>query len=70
MDKKASDRLAMAMGGAQFGVVVAAGLLGGLWIDKKTGTVPLFGILGLIIGFTAGILVIVRIQKELKKDES
>ena len=70
MDKKAADRLALGMGAAQFGVVVAAGLLGGLWVDSKINTVPLFGIAGLILGFIGGIRVILRIQKILKKDES
>ena len=70
MDKKAADRLALAMGAAQFGVIVAAGLLGGLWIDKKRDTTPLFGLIGLVLGFVVGIKMILNLQKEANKDES
>lgn len=69
MDKKATERLALAMGAAQFGLVVAGGLLGGLWLDKRTETTPLFGMIGLVAGFATGIRLILRIQREIRKNE-
>jgi F0F1-type ATP synthase assembly protein I len=70
MEKKSSERLAMAMGAAQFGFLVAGGILGGLWLDRRTNTTPLFGMIGLVIGFAAGIKLILRIQKEVRKNDS
>lgn len=68
MDKNSTDRLAMAMGAAQFGVLVAGGLLGGLWIDKKFGTTPLWGLLGLVAGFAAGLRIAIRLVRGGKSE--
>jgi F0F1-type ATP synthase assembly protein I len=70
MDKKASERMALAMGAAQFGFFVAGGLLAGLWLDQKTSTTPLFGLIGLVAGFASGIKLILKIQKEAKRNDS
>lgn len=69
MDKKAANRLAMALGATQLGFLVAGGLLGGLWLDGKFGSTPLCGFIGLIGGFVAGIRIILRLTREVRKDE-
>jgi F0F1-type ATP synthase assembly protein I len=63
-----SNRLAMALGASQLGFLVAGGLLGGLWIDKKFQTTPLFGLIGLVGGFAAGIRLLLRLIREVKRD--
>jgi F0F1-type ATP synthase assembly protein I len=36
-------------------IAIVLGLLGGLWVDGKLGTRPLFTIIGLIIGIMAAV---------------
>ncbi len=35
-------------------VTVLAGVLGGYWIDKQLGTLPIFALAGLFLGLAAG----------------
>jgi len=63
-----SRNFAMALGASQMGFMVAGGLLGGLWLDRKWNTMPLFGLLGVIAGFASGILFLVRLVRSVKKD--
>ncbi len=44
----------------QFAVAIAIGFFGGYYIDGKIGTLPVFVIIGLIIGSVAGFLNIYR----------
>ena len=46
--------------GLQFAVAIAIGFFGGYYIDGKIGTLPVFVIIGLIIGSVAGFLNIYR----------
>lgn len=41
--------------GIQFALVVALLAAGGWWLDKKLGTSPLLGFLGLMLGFGIGL---------------
>ncbi len=41
--------------GATFCVAVALPTAGGIWLDRKLGTVVLFTLLGLGLGFAAGV---------------
>lgn len=60
----------MALAASQLGLMVAAGLLGGLWLDRSMGTSPLWGIIGLIGGFGSGIVFLVRLVRAGRQDES
>ena len=40
--------------GTQFGLSIIIGFFGGWWLDGKTGTSPLFIILGVFLGAGAG----------------
>jgi F0F1-type ATP synthase assembly protein I len=62
--------LAMALGASQMGFMVATGLFAGLWVDRKLETMPLFGLLGVVIGFASGIFFLVRLIKGVKSDGS
>ena len=47
--------------GSNFGFSVAAGLLGGRYIDTKFGfETPYFTVLGLLAGVTSGILLLIK----------
>ncbi|MBN8553839.1 MAG: AtpZ/AtpI family protein [Deltaproteobacteria bacterium] len=54
---------ALALGASQMGLFVAAGLLGGLWLDKKFSTSPFLGLVGLLLGFFSGISLLIRLVK-------
>ncbi|MBI4585681.1 MAG: AtpZ/AtpI family protein [Planctomycetes bacterium] len=41
--------------GATFCLAVALPTAGGIWLDRKLGTVVLFTLLGLVLGFAAGV---------------
>jgi ATP synthase protein I len=41
-------------------VTVLAGVLGGYWLDRQLGTLPIFVLIGLGIGLTAGALAVKR----------
>jgi ATP synthase protein I len=41
-------------------VTVLAGVLGGYWLDRQLGTLPIFVLIGLGIGLTAGALAVRR----------
>lgn len=55
--------LGLALAASQLGFLVAAGLLGGLWLDKHWETTPLFGFLGLAAGFGSGIHILIRLVR-------
>ena len=63
-----SKNLAMALGASQMGFMVAGGLLGGLWLDRKLETMPLFGLLGVVAGFASGIFFLLKLIRSVKKD--
>jgi F0F1-type ATP synthase assembly protein I len=53
-----------AFAASQMGFMVVAGLLLGLWIDKKFDTMPVCGFIGLIAGFAGGIRFLILLVKE------
>jgi len=59
--------LSLGWAASQFGVLCVVGLLGGLWIDRKIGTLPLIGLVGLGLGFFAGIRILIAVVKSAKK---
>lgn len=46
--------------GVQFGAAIVVFTLGGLWVDRRLDTVPLFLLLGLGLGFTGGLIHLMR----------
>ncbi|MCG8605522.1 AtpZ/AtpI family protein [bacterium] len=46
--------------GLRFAIAIALGVGGGYWLDSKFDTVPLFLIIGLLLGATSGFLTIYR----------
>ncbi len=40
--------------GTQFGLTITLFVLGGYWLDQKTGQSPLFTVLGVFLGFGVG----------------
>jgi F0F1-type ATP synthase assembly protein I len=42
-------------------VTTLFGVLVGYWIDERLGTLPIFVVLGLLLGFGAGALVVARL---------
>lgn len=62
------EKWVLALAASQIGFMVVAGLLFGLWLDKKMNTPPLFGILGLIAGFGAGIRILVQLVRGNNKN--
>jgi len=56
--------------GIQFAVAVGLCVAGGYWLDKKLGTIPLFIILGTVLGASAGFLNIYKAVYSEKKENS
>nr|WP_106406299.1 AtpZ/AtpI family protein [Bacillus marinisedimentorum] len=49
---------------------VLIGVFGGRWIDKQFGTMPLFLIVGLLLGLAAGVYGVLRIiQRFMEKND-
>lgn len=46
--------------GLQFAVTVAVFALGGVWLDGRLGTLPLFTVLGAFIGFAGALTSLLR----------
>jgi hypothetical protein len=38
--------------------------LGGFWLDQKLGTRPIFVILGVIVGFSGGLMHLIQLTKQ------
>lgn len=54
--------------GIQIGVSVALGAFGGMWLDDKFDTDPLFVLLGIFLGLTAVFVDIYRLMKKTQND--
>lgn len=55
--------------GLELGVSVVVCTLAGIWADKTFGTVPLFILLGLVLGFSAGMWHLYRVAVGAKATE-
>ena len=64
-----ANLLAMGWAASQFGFLCIAGLLGGIWLDRKIGTMPLFALFGLGLGLFGGIRVLLAVLKSANNDE-
>ncbi len=42
-------------------VTIMAGILAGYWVDQRLGTVPIFVLVGLAVGLTAGGVAVYRL---------
>ncbi len=47
--------------GAVFAITILAFVLGGAWVDQQLHTLPVFVLVGSILGLTTGGLVVIRI---------
>jgi ATP synthase protein I len=52
--------------GTEFGITVCLLVFGGVWLDGKLGTTPVFTLLGGTIGFGAGLYNLVRQARKLQ----
>ena len=52
------------------GLVILLGILGGLWLDNRLGTRPLFIIIGLILGLAVALFGSVKMIAPLLKDDN
>jgi ATP synthase protein I len=52
------------------GIAIVGGVLGGLWLDNKLGTRPLFIIIGLFLGLVTAIYGAVRMIQPVLKDDN
>ncbi len=64
-----------ATAGIEFIVVVALFTGGGYWLDSRLGMLPVWTLVGLAVGFAAGLYRLVRIaielnQKNIRRDDS
>ncbi|MDR2443951.1 MAG: AtpZ/AtpI family protein [Deltaproteobacteria bacterium] len=48
-------------------VAIFLGLFGGMWLDKRLDTRPLFLIIGLLLGITAGFRNVIVISQRIDK---
>ncbi len=61
--------LAMGWAASQFGFLVVAGLVIGVFVDRYFGTTPIFALLGLILGLFTGIRVLLAVFKTSRKQD-
>ncbi len=54
--------------GIDLAICVIAGVWVGNWLDGRLGSEPLFLIIGILLGLTVGILVIIRLIKPFTED--
>lgn len=54
--------------GLEIALSIAAGLLGGAWLDKKLETSPWFTLIGLAYGLAAAIRALYRANKQAKRE--
>ena len=50
-------------------ICIVLGILGGLWLDDKTGKIPLFTLLGLFLGLISAFTGLYRIVNETVEDQ-
>ena len=51
-------------------VTILAGILAGAWVDRQLGTVPIFALVGSLLGMATGAIVVYRlITRFLKRFE-
>ena len=55
--------------GIFFGVAICIGFFGGRWLDTRWLTTPWLSVFGLLVGVAAGFRELVRIAKQVQKDE-
>lgn len=48
---------------------IVVGIVGGIWLDNQTNTLPLFTLLGLFLGLAAAFIGIYRMVQETVEDE-
>ena len=58
--ERGSDFARYAGLGVQFGVTVVVLALAGYWLDRRVGTLPLFLLLGVFLGFLGATISLVR----------
>jgi F0F1-type ATP synthase assembly protein I len=56
--------------GLVIGLCVALGMAGGYWLDRKLGTAPVFGVIGLILGSAAALREVLRAVRLSRRDGS
>lgn len=51
--------------GFTFAAITAAPTVGGYFLDRLFGTIPLFLLVGLVVGFVGGLLYVYRVLKKM-----
>ncbi len=71
MDGMKRWRIALSLIGVGWyiGLSIIAGVLGGLWLDNRINTKPLFVIIGLILGIVVAVYGVYRMLIPLIKDD-
>ena len=54
--------------GMEFIVTFGVPLAGGLWLDKRLGTMPGFTLLGAAVGFSAGLYRLVKTGRQAQRE--
>jgi F0F1-type ATP synthase assembly protein I len=55
--------------GAEFTVIFVATLMGGLWLDRKLGTLPAFTLVGGLLGFAMGLYRLIQEARRAQREE-
>ncbi|MSQ40252.1 MAG: AtpZ/AtpI family protein [Dehalococcoidia bacterium] len=69
MNKRTLATVAQLVGiGWYVGLCIVGGVAGGLWLDRRVGTVPLFTLLGLLLGVVLAFYGMYRMVRTLLGD--
>lgn len=69
--REMGEGYALMTAGITFAVAVALFVLGGIWLDHRLGTLPLFTILGTIVGIAlASFWLWQQIKKQAREDDA
>jgi len=69
--REMGEGYALMTAGITFAVAVALFVVGGIWLDHRLGTLPLFTILGTIVGIgLAGFWLWQQIKRQARQDDT
>jgi len=55
--------------GTEFGITVGLLVFGGLWLDRRLGTMPVFTLTGTFVGLGVGLYNMIRLTRKMQNQD-